>query len=79
MERLSEQGATVFALGRNVEYLAALKADVPSVNTVCADMADWQSARTAVEGCGQIDYLINNAGMVHVEHFMNVTKEHFDE
>lgn len=79
VERLVDQGAVVFALGRNAEYLAKLKADFPSVNTVRADMADWQSSRDAVEKCGQIDYLINNAGIVHVEPFMSVSKEHFDQ
>jgi len=79
VERLSKQGAIVFALGRNPEYLGNLKADFPSVNTVCVDLADWQATRSAVEGCGQIDYLINNAATVHVEPFLHVTKEHFDE
>lgn len=79
MERLASQRAVVFALGRNPEYLAKLKDDFPSVTTVCADMADWQSAREAVEGCGPIDYLINNAAVVHVEPFLSATKEHFDE
>lgn len=69
----------MFALGRNPEYLAKLKADVPTVNTVCVDLADWKATRSAVEGCGEIDYLINNAAIVHVEPFLNVTKQHFDE
>ncbi|CAL8127403.1 unnamed protein product [Orchesella dallaii] len=79
VEELAKQGAIVFALGRNAEYLAKLKADFPTVNIVCVDLANWQATRDAVEGLGEIDYLINNAGIVHVEPILNCSKEHFDE
>jgi len=79
VEVLHKQEAVVFALSRNPENLAKLESEFPGITTVRADLSNWEDTRQAVEKCGPIDYLINNAGVVHVQPFMNVTPESFDE
>jgi NADP-dependent 3-hydroxy acid dehydrogenase YdfG len=79
VETLDNQGATVYALSRNPDNLAKLKSQFPSITTVRADLSNWDETRRAMEQCGPVDYLINNAGVIGVEPFMSVTPQHFDE
>jgi len=64
---LSKLGATVIALGRSPQKLAALKEEIPSVHPVEADMKDMRAVAQATDEIQQsfdkIDVLINNAGM----------------
>jgi NADP-dependent 3-hydroxy acid dehydrogenase YdfG len=79
VETLHKQEAVIYALSRNPDNLAQLKSQFPNITTVCADLSNWTEARKAVEECGHVDYLINNAGVVQVQPFMNVTPEGFDK
>ncbi|UYV75820.1 DCXR, partial [Cordylochernes scorpioides] len=35
----------------------------PGVEIVVVDLSDWEATKTAVEDCGPIDLLVNNAGI----------------
>jgi L-xylulose reductase len=61
---LAEMGAEVFALSKTQANLDSLKAEVPSVHTVCCDLADWDATRKAVEEIDAVDFLVNNAGIL---------------
>jgi len=78
VEILHRQDAIVFALARNAGNLAALKKEFPNIQTVLADLSDWEGTRKAVEDIGPVDYLINNAGVAILAPFMNIQPEHFD-
>ncbi|XP_033102595.1 L-xylulose reductase-like isoform X2 [Anneissia japonica] len=75
---LAKCGADVYALSRTQSDLDSLKAEVPEIKTVCVDLSDWDSTKVAVEGCGPIDLLVNNAAIAKLEPFLEVTKEVFD-
>ncbi|KAF0302854.1 L-xylulose reductase [Amphibalanus amphitrite] len=71
-------GGHVVALSRTQEHLDTLKAECPSVETVACDLSDWEATRSAVEALGPVDCLVNNAGIMVVEPFLEARKESFD-
>ncbi|XP_071954194.1 L-xylulose reductase-like [Antedon mediterranea] len=76
---LSKCGAEVFALSRTKADLDSLKAEVPKIKTICVDLADVEATTVAVNNCGDIDLLVNNAAVAILEPFLEVTKDIFDK
>jgi NAD(P)-dependent dehydrogenase (short-subunit alcohol dehydrogenase family) len=64
---LSRLGATVVAVGRSPSKLAALQEEIPTVQTVQANLVDLQSVADAADAIAEswdhIDVLVNNAGV----------------
>lgn len=68
MVRLLSLGANVIAVSRTKSSLDSLKEQVKSakLQTICVDLQDWKATTNALEThCGQVDFLINNAGHAH--------------
>ena len=71
-KRLAEKGAVLTLVGRNASKLNALQSDITNgggkANTIVADLNTHGSpnvvAKTAQDQLGQIDILINNAGIL---------------
>jgi L-xylulose reductase len=59
---LAGMGAEVYALSKTQENLDTLKVEIPSIHTVCVDLADWAATREAVEKLDAVNFLVNNAG-----------------
>lgn len=55
--------------------LAELKSEVPSVQVVAADLTNWTSTEEALKNVGNIDLLVNCAGVVFLESAANITEE----
>jgi len=77
--QLHEYGATVYALSRGEETLASLKAECPSIITVCVDLIDWDKTQEAVSSIGAVDAVLNVAGVGLEEPFLEITSKVFDE
>jgi len=77
--KLHAQGANVYALCVNQEWLTSLASECPGIQTVCVDLLDWDSTRKAVTALGPMNCLVNNAGIGIQETFMNTTPEGFDK
>jgi short-subunit dehydrogenase len=60
---LAERGARVIATARREDRLAALADDVPGVVPVAADVTDPAGRARIVSQAGQVDVLVNNAGV----------------
>ncbi|MBY8849625.1 SDR family oxidoreductase [Saccharothrix sp. MB29] len=64
--RLAAAGARVVVCGRDQDRLDATAAEVPGLLTMRCDVTDADDrerlVRTAVERCGRVDALVNNAG-----------------
>lgn len=54
---------------------AELKSEVPSVQIVAADLTNWTSTEKALKNVGNIDLLVNSAGVVFLESAAEITEE----
>lgn len=77
--KLAEMGAEVFALSKTAANLDSLKAECPSVTTMCVDLSDWTAAREAVQKVTPIHLLVNNAAVAELDPFLKATPECFDK
>jgi L-xylulose reductase len=75
---LAECGAQVVAISRTQSDLDSLKAEV-GCEVIQADIGDADAARVAAEAAGDIDLLVNNAGIARIQPFLEVTVDAFDE
>ena len=66
---LSAVGATVVAVARRADRLAALASDVPGTEVIVADLSNSDDRERVVADtlarCGRVDVLVNNAGIGH--------------
>jgi NAD(P)-dependent dehydrogenase (short-subunit alcohol dehydrogenase family) len=84
---LGQHGAKVVIVARDDDELARAKTDLLSrgieVTTVATDLATPAEAERVVDAClsayGQLDVLINNAGVITVGPFDTLSKADFDE
>ena len=51
----------------------------PGMQTVTQDLRDWTSTREVVSKLGHFDLLVNNAGVVKREPFLDYLKEDLDQ
>ncbi|KAL3870405.1 hypothetical protein ACJMK2_038473 [Sinanodonta woodiana] len=77
--KLAECGAECVALSKTQENLDSLKNEVPGIQTVVVDLADWTATRHALENIGKIDLLVNNAAILIMSSFLETTKDHLDK
>ncbi len=75
---LAEYGAEVIAISRNQEDLDSLKVAI-GCQVIRADLAIPDQACLAAENAGEIDLLVNNAGITILQPFLDTTLEAFDE
>lgn len=76
--KLAECGAQVVAVSRTQKDLDSLKEQVPSMETHCLDLTDWDSTTTLVKSLGPIDLLINNAATGVLRPILDFTKSDLD-
>jgi hypothetical protein len=78
-EVLAANGATVFAVARRADRLAALAGRHPGIRALAADLgAPGEGQRlfsVATAQSGRIDILVNNAGVGGEQHFADATIE----
>ncbi len=77
------EGATVIATGRNLDSIAALKAELPGVEVVVSDQGDTAATKALIEQIkakhGRIDVLFVNAGIAHFAPLDHVDESFFDK
>jgi NAD(P)-dependent dehydrogenase (short-subunit alcohol dehydrogenase family) len=74
---LHDCGATVIALTRTAEDLESLAREMPC-ETITCDLADADEAREGAEKAGDVDLLVNNAGISILDPFLEAKVEDFD-
>ncbi|KAF8819076.1 putative L-xylulose reductase [Cardiosporidium cionae] len=70
---LYKANAKVFALARNEKQLKQLEKEYPGINPVVVDVCNSNELQDAMERIGDIDMLVNNAG---ISHFGDVLEDH---
>lgn len=85
--RLARSGARIAATARNKEELDSLKTEIADAGGNCelriCDLSKPEDIQTMVEFFiglfGQIDLLVNNAGVVYPESILNTDIEHWNQ
>jgi L-xylulose reductase len=72
---LYDDGAIVYTLEKDPELIAQLKEELPRVTVLKVDLLDWKATKEAVTSLGPMDHLVNNAGVLVPQEFMDVTEE----
>ena len=74
---LAQRGARVIALSRSAADLRTLEDEI-GCTTLCADLGDASAARSAAVAAQPVDLLVNCAGIVELQPFLDTTVEAFD-
>lgn len=77
-KKFMSEGATVILLDKDEGALNEIKTALPKIQTVAADLLNWDQTRAAVKTIGRVDHLVNNAGVNRREEFMSVKPESID-
>lgn len=81
VKRLYNEDAIVIALDKEEIQLNELKTEFPNVVTIPVNLLDWDSTRDKVKAIldeKPVDCLINNAGIVMPESFLDTRQENID-
>lgn len=65
----------MYAIDKNPELVEKLRKDFPGVKAEVVDITDWAATRKAIESFGPLDHLVNNAGILKTQEFMEITEE----
>ncbi|KAK3581449.1 hypothetical protein CHS0354_031773 [Potamilus streckersoni] len=79
VKKLAECGAECLALSKTPENLESLKNEMPEIQTIMVDLADWTATRHALENVGKIDLLVNNAAIMIMSPFLETAKDDLDK
>ncbi|MGC2041709.1 SDR family oxidoreductase [Paraburkholderia caledonica] len=77
VQLLAERGARVVAMSRTHADLQTL-AEETGCETVCVDLADAAATREAADAVQPVDLLVNCAGIVELQPFLETSIEAFD-
>merc|ERR1712038_1878215 len=76
---LSDLGAEVHGMSKTASRLDSLRAECPSVKTICVDLTDFGKLRAVMEALPVMDGVVNNAGVGMHAPFLEATEEQFDD
>jgi len=79
VKKFHEGNALVFTVDRDEEALKKLKIEFPNVTYAVVDLSDWEATRKTVESFGPMDHLVNNAGVLIPETFLEITKDSLEK
>jgi NAD(P)-dependent dehydrogenase (short-subunit alcohol dehydrogenase family) len=74
---LAQRGARVIALSRSAADLRTLEDEIGST-TLCVDLGDANAARSAADAAQPVDLLVNCAGIVELQPFLDTSVDAFD-
>ncbi len=75
---LHRMGARIVIIDRNPEDMESLKKEI-DCETIFANILNVEEAKTAAEKALPVDLLVNSAGVVIMQPFLETTVENFDE
>jgi NAD(P)-dependent dehydrogenase (short-subunit alcohol dehydrogenase family) len=79
VQRFHDDGASVFTIDKDPECIQKLKQELPSVTAEVADITDWDGTRKVVASFGVLDHLVNSAGIIIIEKFMDISKDNMEK
>jgi len=79
VKKLCEDGAVVFTVDRDDNFIQDLKKEFPQVTAVTVDVSDFDNVRKIVESFAPLDHLVNNAGIMIQRDFMDITTDDLNQ
>lgn len=76
---LAKYGATVIAVDLLAAKLAELQKQVPNIIPVAVDLSDWDATQRALADVGDVDLLVNNAGITKLDEFGDIDQATIDK
>lgn len=70
-----DDDAIVYTVDKNPELVEQLRKDLPIVTAKVVDITHWEEVRKLLESFGPMDYLVNNAGILKSQAFLDITEE----
>ena len=71
-------GATVCAVSRTQSDLDSLQTDCPGIKGICVDLQDWNATQKAITAVGDVDLLVNNAGLWKPTSVLDTREENYN-
>ncbi|KAL3275290.1 hypothetical protein HHI36_020058 [Cryptolaemus montrouzieri] len=78
-KHLYHLGAHVIAVGRSETDLEVLAAEIPEIQVLELDISKWTIAERKLQTIGDIDLLVNCAGISSLQSILNITEEEIDQ
>jgi len=75
VKKFHDGNALVFTLDKDEGGLKTLKTECSNINYAVVDLSDWDATRKVVESFGPMDHLVNNAGVVLPQTFLEITED----
>jgi len=79
---LAKSGAFVIAVSRTEDDLISLRKELdkfgPCCQTILADIEDFKSIKQVAQKAGDVDLLVNNAGVAKLQPFLELSVEDWD-
>lgn len=75
-ERLLQLDAHVFAFGKDLDCLEDTSS---KITRITVDVSDWNAAYNGALAIGPVHGLVNNAGVAHIESFLDTSQHGWDE
>lgn len=72
-------GAQVFTLEKEGSLVDDLRQKFPNARIEQADITKWTNVQSLIEDFGVMDHLVNNAGTVVLQPFLEATEDAFDK
>ncbi|XP_044758372.1 L-xylulose reductase-like [Coccinella septempunctata] len=79
VKNLHYLGAQVIACGRTDADLDTLCAEVSGIQPLIFDVTKWSTIERKLHSIGDVDFLVNCAGISYLGSILNATEEQFDE
>ncbi|ODM90348.1 L-xylulose reductase [Orchesella cincta] len=57
------------------DMIEQLRKELPKVTATVVDLSDWDATRKTTESFGAINHVVNNAGIIIPQPFMEITKD----
>ncbi|OXA55662.1 carbonyl reductase [NADPH] 2 [Folsomia candida] len=75
VQKLYDDDAKIYILEKDAELIQQVQKELPKATAVCVDVCDWKATREAILKFGPLDHLVNNAGVLAPQEFMDLTEQ----
>jgi len=75
IQKLYDDGAQIFTIEKDPELVQLMQKELPKATVVSVDVRDWKATKEAILKFGNLDHVVNNAGILQCQEFMDMTED----